>query len=155
MAQSTITIKNSSLLTAKGREFLTAILKNAGLTKAWVTSGMRTPANQARIMYNNIKATGAAAQKKLYGISGDQVIDVYEANKDKPEKTVIKVMEAKIKELGPAKVSAHCRTTGDVFDVAPSSIVDRPAFEKAVKAHSDVKQFLMPPTDPSYHIVLK
>lgn len=155
MAKATIT--NSGLLTLKGKKVLAAILENAGLTKATVTSGMRTPTNQARIMYNNIKDKGASAQKKLYGASGDEVIDVYEANKDKPQGTVIKLMEAKINELGAAKVSAHCRTTGDVFDVAPSSITDRPAFEKAVKAHSDVNvnRFLMPPTDPSYHIVVK
>ena len=108
-------------------------------------------------MYNNIKDKGASAQKKLYGASGDKVIDVYEANKDKPQKTLIKLMETKINELGAAKVSAHCRTTGDVFDIAPSSITDRPAFEKAVKAHSDVNvnRFHMPPTDPSYHNVVK
>lgn len=49
------------------------------------------------------------------------------------------------------------RHTGDpnvlnVFDVAPSSITNKVAFEKAVKADSRVTKFLMPPQDPGYHL---
>jgi len=51
------------------------------------------------------------------------------------------------------------RHTGDpkvlnVFDVRPSSIRNRRAFEDAVKAESrvNVKNFFMPPKDPGYHI---
>jgi hypothetical protein len=39
-----------------------------------------------------------------------------------------------------------------VFDVAPSSIRDRPAFEEAVGGERRVAKFLVPPSDPGYHL---
>jgi hypothetical protein len=40
----------------------------------------------------------------------------------------------------------------NVFDVAPSSIKDKVAFERAVKAERRVTKFLTPPDDPGYHL---
>jgi hypothetical protein len=40
----------------------------------------------------------------------------------------------------------------NVFDVAPSSITDRVAFETAVRAERRVSFFLTPPRDPGYHL---
>src|SRR5262249_1922446 len=53
------------------------ILEAAGLTSCVISSTARTPADQARVMYNNLVATGVAAQKKLYAAAGDMVIDEY------------------------------------------------------------------------------
>jgi hypothetical protein len=63
-------------------------------------------------------------------------------------------MERKIIELGPPNVSRH---TADpnvlaVIDSAPTSITDRAAFERAVKADGPVSLFLQPPLDPAYHV---
>ena len=63
-------------------------------------------------------------------------------------------METKIKEIGPTSVSRHASDPKvlNVFDLAPSSIKDKVAFEHAVKADKRVSYFLVPPTDPGYHL---
>src|SRR5215212_2025731 len=137
-------------------QVLEDILQAAGLTSALISSTARTPSEQARVMFNNIEATGVAAQKKLYAAAGDLVIDEYVKAK-KAKKTPIEIkaaMEAKIIEVGPTKVSHHAADPNIlcVFDVAPSSIAKKAAFEKAVRADKRVKKFLMPPLDPGYHL---
>jgi hypothetical protein len=132
------------------------ILQKAGLTTATISSTARTPADQARVMFNNIEAQGVAAQKKLYAAAGDAVIDEYVKAKA-AKKTPIEIkaaMEAKIIAIGPTKVSHHAADPNVlcVFDVAPSSITKKAAFEKAVQADKRVKKFLKPPLDPGYHL---
>ncbi len=132
------------------------ILQAAGLNSALISSTSRTPADQARVMFNNIEATSVAAQKRLYAAAGDAVIDAYSAAKS-ARKTPIEIkaaMEAKIIALGPTKVSHHAADPNVlcVFDVAPSSIANKPAFERAVRADKRVKKFITPPLDPGYHL---
>ena len=109
------------------------ILQAAGLNSATISSTSRTPADQARVMFNNIEKTGVAAQKKLYAAAGDAVIDEFvKAKKAKKTPTEIKAaMEAKIIALGPTKVSHHAADPNIlcVFDVAPSSITKKEAFD--------------------------
>ncbi len=135
---------------------LKEIVAAAGLKSALISSTSRTPADQARVMFNNLEKYGVAHQKALYGRSDDSVIDVYARSKaaGKTSDQIKADMETKIKEVGPTNVSRH---TGDpnvlnVFDVAPSSITDKVAFEKAVKADTRVTKFLVPPQDPGYHL---
>ncbi len=132
------------------------ILKAARLACATISSTARTPAAQARVMYNNLEVEGVAKQKKLYAAAGDAVIDVYAAAKAAGmTSTQIKAaMEAKIIELGPTSVSHHAADPKilNVFDVAPSSIADKTAFELAVRADRRVSKFLLPPADPGYHL---
>lgn len=143
-------------VTAFSLAVLKDILRAAGLTSAQVSSTARKPADQARVMYNNIVATGVASQKKLYAAAGDAVIDVYVKSKAAGKSPVqIKAdMEAKIIALGPTKISHHAADPKvlNVFDVAPSSIADKKAFEKAVGKDKRVAKFLMPPVDPGYHL---
>jgi hypothetical protein len=132
------------------------IMQAAGISSALISSTSRTPADQARVMFNNIEATSVAAQKKLYAAAGDAVIDAYVAAK-KAKKTPIEIkaaMEAKIISVGPTKVSHHASDPNIlcVFDVAPSSIAKKAAFEKAVKADRRVSKFITPPLDPGYHL---
>jgi hypothetical protein len=132
------------------------IMQAAGISSALISSTSRTPADQARVMFNNIEATSVAAQKKLYAAAGDAVIDVYVAAK-KAKMTPIEIkaaMEAKIIALGPTKVSHHASDPNIlcVFDVAPSSIAKKAEFEKAVKADRRVSKFITPPLDPGYHL---
>lgn len=143
-------------VTSFSLQVLEDILQAAGLNGAVVSSTARTPADQARIMFNNIESHGVAAQKKLYGAAGDAVIDEYvKAKKAKKTPAEIRAaMEAKIIAIGPTKVSHH---TADpsvlcVFDVAPSSITNKAAFEKAVRADKRVRKFITPPLDPGYHL---
>lgn len=132
------------------------ILQAAGLTSALITSTARTPAEQARVMFNNIMASSVLKQKRLYAAAGDAVIDEYVKAK-KAGRTPIEIkaaMEAKIIALGPTKVSHHAADPNVlcVFDVAPSSIAKKAAFEKAVRADKRVKKFIVPPLDPAYHL---
>lgn len=132
------------------------ILQAAGLTSALITSTARTPADQARVMFNNIVGTSVIRQKKLYAAAGDLVIDEYVRAK-KAGKSAIEIkaaMEAKIIAIGPTKVSHHAADPNIlcVFDIAPSSITKKAAFEKAVLADKRVKKFIMPPVDPAYHL---
>lgn len=85
---------------------------------------MRTPHDQARIMYGNIKSDGIKSQYLLYGSNGDKVIDVYVKNQDKDRGTVIKLMEKKILELGASKVSKHCLSDFSTLNVVDIGLGD-------------------------------
>lgn len=143
-----------SPLPAPAAKVLTEILAAAGLVTAQVTSVTRTPADQARVMYDNCKALGVAHNKTLYGPAGDEVVQVYADNESKPRDAVIALMLAKINEVGPSRVSMHISDTHYVFDVAPSSIpvASRPKFVDAIHAHTAVSKLIAPPVDPAYHI---
>lgn len=139
---------------------LAGILIAAGLDSCLVTSTSRTPADQARIMFNNISTKGVASQKALYAAAGDSVIDEFVKPKKagKTRDQVIEAMEAKIRAIGPDKVSRHCADPArlNVVDVAPSSIAKPKAFENAVRAaitQGKVSKFLTPASnDPAFHI---
>ena len=132
------------------------ILRAAGLPSAIITSTARTVDAQVEAMFNNIKNKGAKSQKKLYGPSGDQVIDAYVKAKSekKPDAAVKAAMKLKIQELGPSKVSKHLAdpVKMNVVDIAPTSITNRKAFEQAVRADQRISKFLTPPEDPAYHL---
>jgi hypothetical protein len=147
-------VLDGSPLPAPAATVLKEILKAAGLSRATVTSVSRTPAEQARVMYENCLSRGVAFNKAMYAAAGDQVVDVFAANERQPRQTVIELMLAKIMEVGPAKVSRHCSETHFTFDVAPSSIPTgkRAKFLDAIKAHQAVSKVIPPPTDPAYHI---
>ena len=150
-----LTVNKNVVVSIDALVTLRAILDRAGLASARVTSGVRTPAHQARVMYENLRRYGVDSQKKLYGPNGDQVIDVYVAHAKESRDRVVMLMRAKILELGPSRVSKHCSDTHDVIDVAPSSIDDRKRFEEALhwaKAQGKISHYILPPSDPAYHI---
>jgi hypothetical protein len=63
-------------------------------------------------------------------------------------------MTREILRIGPTRVSRHAADPRvlNVFDVAPSSVARRAAFERAVRADRRVARFLIPPQDPGYHL---
>ena len=138
---------------------LRKIMKAAGVKKIIITSTARSPAEQARVMYDNIEAVGVAKQKGLYKAPGREVIAAYEKAKKegKTPEDIKKIMENKINEIGPETVSRHCADLGklNVIDIAPSSISNKASFIKAVEdamGTKEVSKFLKPPSDPAYHI---
>lgn len=147
---------NSKDVTPFSLAILEDILRAAGLNSALISSTARKPAQQARVMYDNLEAHGVSQQKALYAAAGDQVIDVYAKSKaaGKSPDQIKSDMEAKIIELGPTRVSHHAADPKvlNVFDVAPSSISDKNAFEIAVGKDKRVSKFLVPPNDPGYHL---
>lgn len=141
---------------AYARQVIQDILTAAGIHDCLVTSTARTPADQARAMFQNLEAHGVAHQKALYAAAGDMVIDAYSKAK-KAGKNFVDVqaaMAAEIVRIGPAKVSRHCADPDklSVVDIAPSSIADKRRFERAVRADKRVTKFLLPPGDPAYHL---
>lgn len=151
---------NQDVVSSHTKTVLFGILTVAKLNSCFVTSTSRTPADQARIMFDNIMAHGVAAQKALYAAAGDEVIDEFvKARKAGKNAAGIKAaMEAKIIAIGPGKVSHHCADPAklNVIDVAPLSIGDKPAFEKAVHSaltKGTLSRFLEPGGgDPAYHL---
>lgn len=135
---------------------LREILVSAGLKKCTISSTSRSPAEQARVMFNNLERYGVDHQMKLYARGGQQVIQVYAARKSAGDSAqqIKSAMERKIVALGPTTVSRHASDPRvlNVFDVAPSSITDRANFERAVRADKRVNLFLTPPKDPGYHL---
>ena len=153
---------NIKPLASAAETALDQILEKCDVAGAIVTSTVRTPEDQARIMYDNLEAHGVAAQRKLYKPSGGGlIIDVYEYQKmmGQVADAVKHAMAQKIIELGPEKVSAHCTADPNksVFDVAPSSIPDerKKMFVNQVTVMSGLIKFLRPPVDPAYHIEIK
>ncbi|MCU1339391.1 MAG: uncharacterized protein JWO19_4972 [Bryobacterales bacterium] len=105
-------------------------------------------------MYENCVSKGAAYNKTMYCPAGDQVVDVFETNRDKPRDAVIQLMTEKILEVGPSSVSMHLSETHYTFDVAPSSIPEhkRAAFVAAVLGNKAVSRLIQPPKDPAFHV---
>jgi hypothetical protein len=153
-APATDPVVNGNRLPDPAAKVLKEILKAAGIPSAIVTSVSRTPADQARVMYENCVLKGAQFNKNMYAAAGDKVVDVFIANETKPRDTVIVLMLAKIIEVGPANVSKHISDTHYTFDVAPSSIppAKHAKFLEAIKAHKAVSNVIPPPTDPAFHI---
>lgn len=145
----------SSDVTPYSLGVLRDVMSAAKVAKVTISSTQRSPADQARVMYNNCETQGVAAQKKLYKEPGQAVIDVYVAGKaaSKSPDAIKADMTAKINELGPMNVSHHAADPKvlNVFDVAPSSVANVDSFQKAAKADARVSKFLTPPNDPGLH----
>jgi len=153
-----VTIQPNVVISDNAVNKLKAILASAGLTQATISSGRRSPAKQAQVMYDLIVNRGVGYAKDLYGRYGDQVIDVYceHSDADKSKQNIISEMTNKINALGPSKVSKHCSRTHDTFDVPPSSIADKNAFARALREAADngtISNYICPPKDPVFHIV--
>ncbi len=137
-------------------DVLKEILEKSGNKKALITSTARTPADQARVMYNLLRSRGVVYGKELYGVNGNKVIDVFiEAdNAGRSRAEIIAEMEQKIWELGPSNVSKHCADPSKlvVVDISPKSISYQHEFVAQVKNDKRVSRFFQPPKDPAYHL---
>lgn len=150
--------KSMQFVSEYSRLVLTDIMRKAGVPSILITSTARTPADQARIMYENIERFGVEHQKLLYSKYGDQVIDEYSKYKSKKhhKQFIISMMQAKIIALDPSKISNHVADPIklNVIDIAPSSIGTslRSLFVAAVQGEKRVAKYLGPPKDPAYHL---
>ena len=125
---------------------LKSVMEESNNNSLTITSTARTPAGQARIMHGNITNKGIQSQYNLYGSYGDQVIDQY------PDQNA---MLDTILEIGPSNVSRHLADPleRNTFDVAPSSVQYKQAFERSASANDFINKFLTPGNgDPAYHI---
>lgn len=139
-------------------------LRAAGASVGTITSTLRSPADQARAMFNNALNTGAAAQLRLYAAAGDAVIQVYiqetagmTAAQIRANAIPIRAaMEAEINAQGPENVSRHC---GDpavrtVVDISYNSFnaTNRPLFRDAVTPR--LTRILDEPNNNCFHLEL-
>jgi hypothetical protein len=155
----TITVESQVVIGPEALAVLKQIMWDAGVVDCTVTSGVRTPADQARIMYENCQLHGLQSQYNLYGPFGDKVLDVYAANVPSAifaKQDVIQLMVDKILELGPQNVSHHCSIDRWVWDVGPASIPEEQhtAFLSAAQANPKIVKLLSPytvPKDPAFH----
>jgi hypothetical protein len=150
---------DKAAMTANALKVLREICAKACISSVQITSTARTAKDQARVMYEMIQSRGVEYVKKLYGSSGQQVVEAYEETQKKnlTAEEVKAAMLDKINEVGPRNVSHHVVGSDGklcVFDVAPSSIPAnlRDKFVKEAKANAKVKQFFEPPKDPAYHL---
>jgi hypothetical protein len=149
---------DASRVSSFSREVLERILARSANPSGLVTSAARVPAEQARVMYDNLERHGIGAQRRLYREPGQKVIDTYallvgHASRE----AIIEAMTSTILEVGPAKVSLHCADPDEVgvVDVAPSSLEHPEAFRAEAERDPDVARVLGPPTDPALHLEIK
>ena len=131
---------------------------DAGVDALQVSSGYRSPEDQARIMSDNVANHGMASQRALYGANGNRILDQY------PNQTA---MAAKVREIGPEKVSRHMATDAVVFDVAPSSMSSsgfeslksrmksapqNAAWRQDPETIYEIGELFYPPKDPALHV---
>lgn len=124
-------------------------LMQCGMTHAVITSTLRTPEDQAEIMYDNAKIN-FDKQTSLYGKNGDDVLEVYKNNKSKTKDEVVKLMKEEIESLlkKDKKVSHHCTAMDDfktlnTFDIGLNSTRAKTknfSKEKLTKAFIELKQ---------------
>lgn len=102
-------------------------LLESGMTHAVITSTLRTPEDQAAIMYKHA-SINLTQQKFLYKEEGDLVLEVFEKNRNKNKDEVIKLMQEKIESLlkEGKKTSKHCVTLNafsalNTFDIGAGS----------------------------------
>lgn len=137
---------------------LRGYMDEAGVEALQISSGYRSPEDQARIMAQNVDQHGMASQRALYGANGNRVLDAY------PNQAA---MAAVIRSIGPEKVSRHMAEDAVVFDIAPSSISGS-GFEdlKSVMKEApqnqnwrqdpdtlyEIGELYYPPKDPALHV---
>ena len=98
------------IVSKKSLNVINKAVEEAGMDGAMITSTIRSPERQAKIMYR-YASIDLESQKRLYGATGDKVLTVFEANlKKKSKDEVIKMMAKRIEELsvGSKRVSRHC-----------------------------------------------
>lgn len=157
------------LVSPQNIALLKGFLREAGQARAVITSTLRLPSDQARVMFDNLFNNTSPR----YAAPGQQVVNVYRLmtrGLTRPQIASQRVaiqnaMEAKILEVGPTRVSNHCNTEAgyaayQVFDVGPGasgfSASSRRLFVSAVaraKAAGRVREFLHPgnSNDPAFH----
>ena len=118
---------SARIVSAYSIKVIEQALSAAGMSAAVITSTLRPPAEQAEIMYRNA-TKNLTGQYALYGATGDQILDVYKANKTKPKAVVVALMEKKIEELANKgqQVSNHVTTTAryanrNIIDIGVNS----------------------------------
>lgn len=142
---------NISNVSDKSAQVIASSMVEANESEVSVTSTTRSVSDQARIMYNNAEADGAAGQLDMYAASGDEVVKAYQDQRENrlepcsPEDTKW-AMEMKIEAQGPTTVSKHIGDNSkvNVIDIGASSVSNGAALHKAIKANPGIQKSVTP-----------
>lgn len=154
---------NQSVISDYTKKVIRKLCSDAGITGLTITSASRNAHEQARIMFNNLES----GRDITYKFPGQQVVEVYNEEKAKgtDPNTIKQLMENKIVQLSPQRVSNHTSDPQvlNVIDIAPNSI--RPNNKKQVLedvlldnvgSGELLSKFLGPRrdlgNDPAYHL---
>jgi hypothetical protein len=152
---------DSSTVSTMSRNIIKIIAKDSSNYTIYITSTIRTPIEQATIMYEQSELYGTDAQKKLYGNAGDKIIDVYitEKNNKKSKDEIINAMEKKINEIGGYNISHHI---GDpkilnVFDISSNRMANASSFLSEAKKYVgvDIDRVINETDRNCYHFEIK
>lgn len=153
------------ILSQNAVNVLNSIVKDVGLSKITITSTGRTPAEQARIMYDNLEAGKSSSYKS----AGQQVIQVYKdmtkAGTYSPEEIKTK-MEQKVLEVGPTNVSKHTADPSQMNavdfgigglqnDLTPDQLNKLKGYLTKLENEGVITRFLNPENNPgeaAFHI---
>lgn len=154
-------------------------LRYAGEAEATITSFVRTDADQARVMFEVLKApltkkivdkltqrnlvpTSVNYSYNLYGANGDRVVDAYVAAAGKSDDEIKAAMTAEIGKIKKSNASAFGGHMSDpnvlqVIDIRPSSITNLRLFDKAISPATDARIIkhlspFTPNVDQAFHI---
>jgi hypothetical protein len=166
----TLTIKtsgataNPSTMTDYSVNLITNVSIELGDDEIIVTSTYRSPSEQARVMYELLERDGEKGgvdyAKKLYGRSGDLVIDVYDElinGENQTPESIKNAMRDKILEVGPGSVSKHSSAPNklNTIDISSGSINNNDLLEKIFRRLKDegiLRKYIPVPKDPAHHI---
>jgi hypothetical protein len=142
---------NANVVSAAMMDAVKDSLRQAGQANATITSTARTPADQARAMFNNLVnpahpvPVNVANQLALYAAPGDAVINVFVAQTQGMTRAQIlqnaaNIQAAMVQEInnqGPQNVSRHCANPNQVSVVdvsaAPFNANNAPLFIAAAQ----------------------
>lgn len=139
---------------------LRELLAAAGEAQAVIINTFRSAEEQAKVMYANIKALGAKANRKQYKnpAAASQVVDAYETavtNGENNEAKLIGVILETINKVGAAQLSGHCNSSNPAVDILPSSIKNKGKFMSVLNSSAQFSKLVAPPKDSSFHLEFK
>jgi hypothetical protein len=139
------------------------LASEAGVKELMITSTVRTPEDQARAMFNNLRA-GKRVSYRAPGAAVTAVYDKLDAQGES-DTNIKNAMEQEIVTQEPRKVSRHCTepVEWNILDIAPSSVKPsskKKLFERVLKSNEGsskkISKFLGPGpalgNDPAYHL---
>jgi len=155
---------NKAVVSEKSLSTIKTLVLEADLTSCRITSTLRSPAEQASAMFDNLEIPdNVQNQRNLYGRVGNLVIDVYVASKA-ARKTATQIksdMTQKIEELLKAgeSLGRHCVSSEayakvNAIDIGYNSISNQASFRAVLqKAHNAGKiYFIDEPYNSCFHI---
>ncbi len=148
-------------------DVLAELLRRSDNERCVITSTVRSPEEDARVLHDNLVEHGVDAMRRLYLPPGNLVIDVFVADVAKSRLDTVADMAVKIRAIGPYLVSHHCLDEAaqqklNVLDVGPAQLAHRDAFIDACRREAPplasnglLARLLEPPHDPGIHLEIR